>query len=143
MTKFPCSSCEKNVNTNHRSIQCDICDHWIHLKCNFLNSKDYDNLKISDPVFCIKCFETIIPLPKLYNKEFKIYVINGVNNYNKDKTNIYFLPPSEANSIFELNNLINQKFSPLSDDKDNGEEDTHPINCNYYNINEFNKANFN
>ena len=72
-----------------------------------------------------------------------ISVINGVNNYNKYKTNIDILPPSEANSIFELNNFINQKFSPLSYDKDNGEEDTHPINCNYYNINEFNKANFN
>ena len=38
--------------------------------------------------------------------------------------------------------IINYQFSPTSDDKDNG-EDTHPINCNYYNIDEFTKAEFN
>ena len=72
-----------------------------------------------DPFFCIKCFETIIPFSKLSNKEFIISVINVVNNYNKDKTNFDFLPPSEVNSIIELNNFLNQKFSLLSDDKDN------------------------
>ena len=144
MTKFPCSSCEKNFNINHRAIQCDICDQWIHLKCNFLNSKDYDSLKISeDPFICIKCFETIIPFSKLSNKEFTISVINGVNGFNNDKTNIDFLPPSEINTVIELNNFINQNFSPSSDDKGNGEEDPHPTNCNYYNIEEFTKANFN
>ena len=68
----------------------------------------------------------MIPFSKRSNNEFIISVFNGVNNYNKYKTNIDFLPPSEANSIFELNNFINQKFTN-----------------NYYNINEFIKANFN
>ena len=93
--------------------------------------------------FCIKCFETIIPFSKLSNKEFIISVVNGVNNYNKDKTHFDILSPSEMNSIIELNNFIKQKFSPTSHDKDNGEEDTHSINCNYYNIDGFTKANFN
>ena len=85
MPNFPCSSCEKNVNNNHRAIQCDICDKWIHLKCNFLNNKDYDNLKKSDdPFFCIKCYETILPFCKLTDKEFIISIINGVTGFNNE-----------------------------------------------------------
>ena len=84
MHKFPCTSCEKNVN--HRAIQYDICDKWIHQKCNFLNTKDYEDLTNSeDPFFCIKCCETIFPFSKLSNKEFIISVIDDVNNYNKEK----------------------------------------------------------
>ena len=146
MTKFPCSSCEKNVNKNHRAIQCDLCDKWIHLKCNFLDSKDYDNLKNSnDFFFCIKCYETIFPFSKLSNKEFIISVINGVSGFNKnnDEINIDFMPPSQMNTILELNNFINQKFNSLSDDKEDEEDDISPINCNYYDIDEFNKAKFN
>ena len=138
MPNFPCSSCEKNVNNNHRAIQCDICD-----KCNFLNNKDYDNLKKSDdPFFCIKCYETILPFCKLTDKEFIISIINGVTGFNNE-TEIDFLPPSQMNTILELNNFINQKLNSLSDNKENEEDDTSPINCIYYNIDEFTKANFN
>ena len=96
MTQFPSYSCEKNVNKNHQAIQCDICDKWIHLKCYFFNSKDYDNLKKSDdPFFCIKCYETILPFSKLSNREFIIYIINGVTGFNNDEINIDFLPSSQ------------------------------------------------
>ena len=141
MTKFPFSSCEKNVNKNHRAIQCDICDKWIHLKCNFLNSKDYNLKKSDDPFFCIKCFETILPFSKLSNREFIIYIINGVTGFNNDEINIDFMPSLQMDTILELNNFINQKFNSLSHDNDNEEDDT--MNCNYYDIDEFNKAKFN
>ena len=54
--KFPCKICKKSVNSNHRSIQCDLCDNWIHLKCNNLNDIDYNVLKNSnEPWYCISC----------------------------------------------------------------------------------------
>ena len=138
MTKFPCSSCEKNVNKNHRAIQCDICDRWIHIKCNFLNSKDYECLKNSEESFiCIKCIECNIPFSKLSYKEFVISIINGVNGF-QEETNIDFIPPSHYG---HLNDFINQKLStPSDEDVDDG---IPPINCNYYDIDEFIKAKFN
>ena len=53
------------------------------------------------------------------------------------------MPPSQMNTILELNNFINKKFNSLSDDKEDEEDDISPINCNYYDIDEFNKAKFN
>ena len=66
-----------------------------------------------------------------------------MNGFINDETNIDFLPPAQINTVIELNNFITQKFSSLSDDKENEEDDTSPINCNYYNIEEFTNAKFN
>ena len=142
MSKFPCSSCKNNVNQNHRAIQWDICDRWIHLKCNFLNTKDYENLKNSEESFyCIKCIESKLAFSKLSNKEFVISVINGINGFNND-TDIDFLSPSQMDTVFELNNFINKTVNSLSDDDEDDTDDTPPINCNYYDIDEFSKAKF-
>ena len=143
MSKFPCSVCEKNVNTSHRAIQCDICDRWIHIKCNLLNSKDYENLKHSDePFYCIKCIETNIAFSKLSNKEFVLSVINGVNGFSNE-TDIDFLSPTQMGTILNLNNFINTKMNSLSDVDEGDDDGTPPINCNYYDINEFTNAKFN
>ncbi|XP_065665725.1 uncharacterized protein LOC136087146 [Hydra vulgaris] len=56
MESFPCIVCHKNVAKNHKSIQCDKCNCWVHIKCNNISSKQYSDL-ISDPQtwFCIIC----------------------------------------------------------------------------------------
>ena len=41
MVKFSCKICTKAVASNHRAIQCDICDIWVHVKCNKMNSQTY------------------------------------------------------------------------------------------------------
>ena len=39
---FPlCNTCKKSVNDRDNAIQCDICQTWIHLKCNTLNHIEY------------------------------------------------------------------------------------------------------
>ena len=70
MPEFPCLSCNINVNWKHRAVQCDVCDRWVHIKCNVLNNNDYIQLQDTDsPFYCIKCNEENIPLSKLSNKE--------------------------------------------------------------------------
>lgn len=41
--RFPCGICQKPVATNHRSIQCDECNFWVHIKCGSITSKTYEN----------------------------------------------------------------------------------------------------
>ena len=48
MPTFPCSVCSKNVQNNHRAICCDVCDQWVHVRCNLLDVKDYTEMK-NDP----------------------------------------------------------------------------------------------
>ena len=34
ITKFPCKLCPKNVSDNDNAILCDLCQTWVHIKCN-------------------------------------------------------------------------------------------------------------
>ncbi len=38
---YLCGECEKAVAANHRALQCDGCDQWIHIKCCNVKPKDY------------------------------------------------------------------------------------------------------
>ena len=42
---FPSKIFNKNGNDNDHTIQCHICNFWIHIKCNNLNYNDYKYLK--------------------------------------------------------------------------------------------------
>ena len=42
---FPTKICNKNVNDKDHAIQCDICNFWVHIKCNNLNCIDYKFLQ--------------------------------------------------------------------------------------------------
>ena len=37
ITKFPCKLCPKNVSNNDNAISCDLCQTWVHIKCNQCN----------------------------------------------------------------------------------------------------------
>ena len=37
ITKFPCKLYPKNVSDNDNAILCDLCQTWVHIKCNHLN----------------------------------------------------------------------------------------------------------
>ena len=39
--KFPCKICPKNVSDKVKAVQCDLCELWVHIKCNNLNYLDY------------------------------------------------------------------------------------------------------
>ena len=40
--KFPCKICKKPVAQNHKAIFWDICDTWVHIKCNKINNQTYN-----------------------------------------------------------------------------------------------------
>ena len=55
-TKYPCNICNNPVAKNHKAIQCDKCQLWVHIKCNKINVQTY-NLLIEDEStwYCISC----------------------------------------------------------------------------------------
>ena len=38
--KFPCKICAKNVQDKDKAVQCNVCELWIHIKCNNVNYLD-------------------------------------------------------------------------------------------------------
>ena len=41
VVQFPCLVCYRAVAKNHRAVQCDLCDSWVHIACNNLNFYTY------------------------------------------------------------------------------------------------------
>ena len=53
--KFPCRICVKNVSDKDKAVQCDLCELWVHIKCNNLNYLDYRYLQNSNKSwYCIE-----------------------------------------------------------------------------------------
>ena len=70
-SKFPCRTCAKNVHDKDKAVQCDLCEHWSHIKCNNLNYLDYRYLQTcNEPLHCIECCSKIFPFNSLCDKNF-------------------------------------------------------------------------
>ena len=80
--KFPCRICVKNVSDKDKAVQCDLCELWVHIKCNNLNYLDYRYLQNSNESwYCIECCSTIFPYNSLFsNKNFLSCCTNTDNN---------------------------------------------------------------
>ena len=46
--KFPCLRCRKNVAKNSKSVQCKICQHWVHVDCEGMPPELYNMLANPD-----------------------------------------------------------------------------------------------
>ena len=69
--KFPCKICEKAVAGNHRVVCCNICNIWVHIKCNRINTQTYIILKKENASWsCIECSKSVFPFSKLDNTNF-------------------------------------------------------------------------
>ena len=79
--KYPCGLCAKSVAITHNALVCDICEKWVHIKCNFV-SKDLYNSYIDEnknPLIndndkskwiCINCINYNLPFANLDDKSF-------------------------------------------------------------------------
>ena len=142
MPKFPCSICTKNVNANHNAICCDFCNQWIHIKCNLLSKIDYTKLKTDiDPFFCLSCITVNIPFSGLTYNEFVTVVIKGLTALPQEGKDQLQFSQSEI-YIKQLNEYITKSITSSLDNEDD-DDDLSPINCNYYDLDDFSKAKFN
>ena len=126
----PCPICTKNVQ---KGLCCDLCDNWVHLKCNLLDEKDYKyhDKNRKAPFHCLKCIENSIPFSTLNDNQFNIAVKQGVNYILE--TGIKYTPIEMDKKLFErINHAIH------ADQNDDDEIDTY-IDCKYYGVEDFQK----
>ena len=72
--KFPYRICIKYVNDNDHAIQCDICNLWVHIKCNNLNYVDYKCFQgNNDSWYYISCSSSVFPFNCLNNKKTLVH----------------------------------------------------------------------
>ena len=57
--KYPCAGtgCGKPVKSNQKSIVCDQCNKWVHLKCTDLSTEQFDFLRenVESVLYCLQC----------------------------------------------------------------------------------------
>ena len=123
---YPCRVCTLEVEDDDKSVQCDLCDRWIHIKCAEINHQKYEKLK-KDPLawYCAGC-TTEIPFSTLSNKEFKDFLYSTTT-----------LQPSQIlqKSSKEIKKMMSRfkQVNQLSDQSENS------ISCDYYDVDDFNK----
>ena len=62
VVQFPHLVCNRTVAKNHKAVQCDLCDSWVHIAYNNLNLYTYQNLKKGkSPWYCMCCFRKELP----------------------------------------------------------------------------------
>ena len=112
---FPCKLCSKNINNRDAAIQCDICQFWVHLRCNKVSLVDYKYLQGStDPWFCLSCCSTILPFGNLTDKDFSCSTLN--KNYieiSSKNSSVLLKPPPDLELLF---NQFNNSFPDQQND---------------------------
>ena len=135
VTKFPCKLCPKNVSDNDNAILCDLCQTWVHIKCNHLNYIDYKYLQgCNEPWYCLSCTTMLFSFGNLNNQKFLGFINNNNNNNNNNsnesKNSNSFLilkPPPDLALLFnQFNNAI----------PENNSDPENVIQSKYYDIDE-------
>ena len=72
---YPKRVCTLEVEDDDKSVQCELSDRWVHIKCAETNHQKYEKLK-KDPLawYCADC-TTKIPFLALSNKDLKDFFI--------------------------------------------------------------------
>ena len=55
--KYPCGMCSRPVANNHRGLECDECESWVHIRCGDVTAKNYEMLLLQQSFtwICPKC----------------------------------------------------------------------------------------
>ena len=127
---YPCKICHLDISNKELAAQCDICQSWVHKKCNKLNHIEYKYLQGSnDPWYCLSCCSKIFPFGTLTNKYF-ISSITATNSFSqgtnsgKYKESLVSIKPP-----FDLA-LLNNQFNNTSPQKNNDLENV--VNSKFY-----------
>ena len=126
---FPCRIYGKNVHDKDKAVQCDLCELWIHIKCN----RYLQNCNKS--WYCIDCYSAIFPFNSLSsNKTFLACCTNADSNITqwKDLENDHKRSLSLKPSL-NLELLVNQ-FSNATPEISNDPENI--SSCKYCDLEE-------
>ena len=146
---FTDSLCNKNINANHKALNCTICKLKIHIKCNSLSITDFNQIKNStSPFYCITCIDNNIPFSSINDYQFVPLITKGISINEESSGVLTPLSPQVKTHITNLNSFLNRALTSEDDneqDNCNSTDDdmSSPLNCNYYDLDEFNKAKFN
>ena len=55
--KFPCRICGKNASDKDKAVQCELCELWVHIKCNNLNNATPENSNDPEKVCSSKYYD--------------------------------------------------------------------------------------
>ena len=110
MVSYLCGICEKTIDDGKESsILCDICNSWIHPKCNHLNFLDFQhtNGNSNDPWFCFKCTCKTFPFGNLNNQNFHPFIYSdsemnesSVGKYSNDNNTLKLNPTPNLKLLF-------------------------------------------
>ena len=134
----PCGLCNRPVGSNHRSIQCDVCNFWVHIKCNNISPSKYDELvnqneNDKEPWICINCINSNLPFGQNSNKIF--YLNQNVIATESNLEEIRFsLSRNDKELAKQIYNLIIENTDP---------ENENTNFCKFYDVKKFTKSKFN
>ena len=127
-------------NSWDSASQCDICQSWVHIKCNKLNHIDYKYLQGSNDLwYCLSCCSNIFPFGTQTNKEFissiatKNSFSQGTNSDNDKESLLSLKPPSDLV-------LLYNQFNNTSPEKDSDPENV--VNSKFYDIDQIQTLKF-
>ena len=69
---FPCGICHKKILAHVKSVHCNHCNFWVHVKCNDISNPEYKELQKEPddvPWFCLNCTKIMFPFGQLDNNE--------------------------------------------------------------------------
>ena len=122
---FPCGICHKTILAHVKSVYCNNCNFWVHIKCNDISNSEYKELQKEPddvPWFCLNCTKMMFPFGQLDNNEL-------INLYDFDFPSfVDSLPSFEITS--GLSNL------PNLDDYDIDEHLPSSVNSSYHTLQE-------
>ena len=131
--KYPCSICCKHVAANHKAIQCDECNKWSHIKCNYITSTEYyRKIGTEETWICVSCIPSVFPFSQLGQERLKLLNQAKDNGPSDD----FFVNMDHA--ISDMQNFYNN-IKGL--DIDTGDNEFN-INCKYYTPSELNDLNY-
>ena len=115
---FLCKICCKNINDKDAVIQFDLCQFWVHLKCNNFNHVDYNIVK--DQMILGFVYPIVVQFYHLeiWQKDFSFSVLNksDIEIFNKNSSVLLKAPSTNSVLLF---NQFNNSSSEQNIDPEN------------------------
>ena len=111
--QFPCLVCNRDFAKNHRAVQCDLCDSWVHIACNNLNVYTYRKLqKDKSHWYYIFCFRKELPYGSTNDAQLKNYCMERLPFLQIQKIISSVVKQSEYLDEELLSNVNNKSYTP-------------------------------